>query len=313
MAAMGAERGRFDPPVVIVWRFRSVVAGPAVDWVGRRRGTAGTGTTMGRRSFAKLAIIAAMTAPAIVVAGCASTTPVHWTGLNVSRAVAKLGPPTRTTPTGTGSVYVWEKTTSSPRASGVLPMEGGSGHGDLPGVDLLYQRWRFLVDKDETILAWSVRESLDARWVDSQADEPVARVSGLHYHRNTRHALEAMEGGWMMERRSLVGLAIVVAVPVLLAVGCASTKVTDWTGHHIEEVIKEFGPPARTVATSDGGKMYVWEFHRSAPQPSWGGGPGGPSVSTASNNYISTKTFWVRADGIILSWNANDLGGPGPS
>jgi hypothetical protein len=45
---------------------------------------------------------------------------------------------------------------------------------------VLYQRWRFLVDKDGTIAAWSVRESADAEWVDTQADEPVARVPRLH-------------------------------------------------------------------------------------------------------------------------------------
>jgi hypothetical protein len=113
----------------------------------------------------------------------------------------------------------------------------------------------------------------------------------------------------MMVRGRLVGLATLVAVAALLAVGCASTAPTDWTGHHIDEAIKKFGPPTRVLPTSDGGKMYQWIFHRSSPQPSWGG----TSVTTTSNNYTSTKTFLVRADGIILSFSANDLGSPGPS
>lgn len=109
-----------------------------------------------------------------------------------------------------------------------------------------------------------------------------------------------------MARRHLVVLAIVVVTAVLLAAGCASTGFTEWTGHHIDEVIKKFGPPTRTVPTSDGGKMYVWEFQRSAPSSSWGSGAGGPAVVTTANNYVSTKTFWVKPDGTIASWNFSD-------
>ncbi|HLE60668.1 MAG TPA: hypothetical protein VI700_03950, partial [Thermoanaerobaculaceae bacterium] len=61
-----------------------------------------------------------------------------------------------------------------------------------------------------------------------------------------------------MTRRHPVTLASIVVVGVLLVAGCASTKPTDWTGHHIDEVIKKFGSPTRVVPTADGGKMYVW-------------------------------------------------------
>jgi hypothetical protein len=92
----------------------------------------------------------------------------------------------------------------------------------------------------------------------------------------------------------------------LLVVGCASARFTDWTGHRIDEVIKKFGPPTRTVPTSDGGRMCVWEFQRSAPASSWGAGAGGPAVVTSANNYVSTKTFWVKPDGTVASWNSSD-------
>jgi hypothetical protein len=106
-----------------------------------------------------------------------------------------------------------------------------------------------------------------------------------------------------MRRRLVAVLTLVLAAAVLTAVGCASARVTDWTGHHIDEAIKMFGPPARTLPTADGGKMYVWEFQRSVADPSWGSGPGAPTVSSNVRRYTATKTFWVRPDGIINSWN----------
>ena len=109
-----------------------------------------------------------------------------------------------------------------------------------------------------------------------------------------------------MARRYLAVLGIVAVAVVLLANGCTSAEFTEWTGHHIDEVIKKFGPPARTLPTSDGGKMYVWEFPHSVPSASWSNGPGPPTVSTTSTTYVSTKTFWVRPDGIISSWNFQD-------
>ena len=108
-------------------------------------------------------------------------------------------------------------------------------------------------------------------------------------------------------RRCLVSVfTLVLAAAVLTAVGCASAKVTDWTGHHIDEAIKEFGSPTRVVPTTDGGKMYVWELQRSVADPSWSGGPGAPTVSSNVRRYTATKTFWVRPDGIIASWNFQD-------
>ena len=31
-----------------------------------------------------------------------------------------------------------------------------------------------------------------------------------------------------------------------------------------------------------------------------------PAVVTTANNYVSTKTFWVKPDGTIASWNFSD-------
>jgi hypothetical protein len=109
-----------------------------------------------------------------------------------------------------------------------------------------------------------------------------------------------------MRSRLASVLMIVLAVAVLTAMGCASAKATDWNGHHIDEVIKKFGPPTRVVSTADGGKMYVWELQRSVADPSWSGGSGAPTVSDNVRRYTATRTFWVRPDGIILSWNFRD-------
>jgi len=109
-----------------------------------------------------------------------------------------------------------------------------------------------------------------------------------------------------MRRRLAPILTLLLAAVVLTAAGCASAKATDWTGHHIDEVIKKFGSPTRVVPAPNGGKMYVWEYQRSVADPSWSSGPGSPTVSSNVRRYTTTKTFFVRADGIIASWNFHE-------
>ncbi len=106
-----------------------------------------------------------------------------------------------------------------------------------------------------------------------------------------------------MPRATLGVLAIVVGVTALLAGGCASAKMTDWTGHPIADVIKKFGTPTRITPTADGGKLYVFEYERSTAEPSWG--PGG-SAQANERRCTASRNFMVRADGIVISWTLND-------
>ena len=102
--------------------------------------------------------------------------------------------------------------------------------------------------------------------------------------------------------KTLLWATVLVAV-VLLATGCASMQTTDWNGHHIDEVIKKFGTPTRVLPAADGGKMYVWETERSVANPAWSGGG---SVSAQEQRWKTVRTFWVRPDGIISTFNIQD-------
>ena len=106
-----------------------------------------------------------------------------------------------------------------------------------------------------------------------------------------------------MYRTSEVVLVLVLAATILVASGCASTKVTDWTGHQIDEVINNYGTPARVTPIADGGKIYVWEYQRTFADPSWG--PAG-TVSTNERRCTATRAFMVRPDGIVASWTVQD-------
>ena len=56
------------------------------------------------------------------------------------------------------------------------------------------------------------------------------------------------------------GIMAVMAAGVITvaATGCAHTQLTHWTGVNISSVVKELGPPTRTVAL-DKGTIYVWD------------------------------------------------------
>jgi hypothetical protein len=104
-------------------------------------------------------------------------------------------------------------------------------------------------------------------------------------------------------RRKTSFFAMISLVGVLLAGGCASTKLTDWTGHNISEVIKAFGTPNRVVPAGDGGKLYVFEYQRSRQHPAWGAYG---NVASNEHSCTATRSFMVRPDGTVASWNIQD-------
>jgi hypothetical protein len=110
-----------------------------------------------------------------------------------------------------------------------------------------------------------------------------------------------------MGRISGVGVALVVAAVCLVA-GCASMQTTEWTGHKIDEVIKEFGPPTHTVPASNGQTMYVWVREHSIPQSSWASGPGGSTVATTTRKQMKTWSFLVNQERTVVSWNLEEGG-----
>jgi hypothetical protein len=106
-----------------------------------------------------------------------------------------------------------------------------------------------------------------------------------------------------MRRILGVGAAVVVAAACLTA-GCASMKTTEWTGHKIDEVIKELGPPSHITTGEDGRKIYEWTLHRTVPEPSESvDAKGNLRNSTAWRDSLHTWSFVVREDGTIVAWN----------
>ncbi len=89
---------------------------------------------------------------------------------------------------------------------------------------------------------------------------------------------------------------------VLLATGCASMQTTEWTGHRIDEVIKEFGTPDRTMPSADAKTMYVWNKASEFTTGSWSG----TSVAPTTQKRMTTWTFLVNQEGVIVSWNRQE-------
>jgi|MudIll2142460700_1097286.scaffolds.fasta_scaffold164748_3 hypothetical protein len=108
-----------------------------------------------------------------------------------------------------------------------------------------------------------------------------------------------------MGRISGVGLAVVVAA-VCLTSGCASLQTTEWTGHKIDEAIKKFGSPDRTVPAANGQTMYVFVREYSIPRSSWWGERGQPTVQTMSQKQITTWSFLVNQERTVVSWNRDE-------
>ncbi|HPW54999.1 MAG: hypothetical protein KA072_08245 [Thermoanaerobaculaceae bacterium] len=101
--------------------------------------------------------------------------------------------------------------------------------------------------------------------------------------------------------RGFFAVALVLALVVPL-VGCASAKPTDWTGHHIDEVIAKLGPAKRIVPQGEN-KMYVWEVERRmAAPPTIDPATGRTTPSPPAVAYTSVRSFYVGRDGIIISY-----------
>lgn len=106
-------------------------------------------------------------------------------------------------------------------------------------------------------------------------------------------------------QRNPIAVVLVLALAVHL-VGCASARPTDWTGHHIDEVIARFGPAKRIVEQGDG-KVYVWEVERRmASPPTIDPATGRPSPSAPAVAYTAMRSFLVGPDGVIVSFTWQD-------
>ncbi len=106
-------------------------------------------------------------------------------------------------------------------------------------------------------------------------------------------------------QRSLIAGVLVLALVAPL-VGCASTKPTDWTGHHIDEVIAKLGPAKRVMPQGEN-TVYVWEVERRmASPPTIDPVTGRPTPSAPAVAYTSVRTFYVGPDGIIISFTWQD-------
>jgi hypothetical protein len=73
---------------------------------------------------------------------------------------------------------------------------------------------------------------------------------------------------------------------LVLLCACASMRATEWKGHTVDEVIKEFGPPTQTVPAADCESMYLWVFEH--------GDPG---------NQTTTWCFLVNQERTVVSWH----------
>lgn len=109
-----------------------------------------------------------------------------------------------------------------------------------------------------------------------------------------------------MSKLGTLMLALLVGSVVLQLGGCASARPTDWTGHHIDEVIAKFGPARRVVEQGEK-KMYVWEVERRmAAPPTIDPATGRPSPSAPAVAYTAVRSFLVGPDGIVISYTWQD-------
>lgn len=108
----------------------------------------------------------------------------------------------------------------------------------------------------------------------------------------------------MPRRLAAIMLVLILIVPLVC---CATAKPTDWTGRHIDEVIKKFGPPKRTIPQGER-TLYVWEVERRMANPPTTDPVTGRMVPSAQSAvaYTSVRSFIVGADGIIISFTWQD-------
>lgn len=104
----------------------------------------------------------------------------------------------------------------------------------------------------------------------------------------------------MKWRRSAAVGAMLAAV--VLVAGCASLQTTEWTGHKIDDAIKQFGTPDRTVPAANGQTMYVWNKVSEYTTGSWSG----TNAAQTTQRRMTTWTLFVSADGTIATWNRQE-------
>ncbi len=93
---------------------------------------------------------------------------------------------------------------------------------------------------------------------------------------------------------------------VVAATGCAHTQLTHWTGVNISSVVKELGPPTKTVPL-DKGTIYVWDKTRdNLAVTTW---PADRSTVGVAWQYMRW-TFLVDRVGTIESWGYSEAAKP---
>lgn len=97
----------------------------------------------------------------------------------------------------------------------------------------------------------------------------------------------------------------VIAVVLLLA-GCANFDQAfgGWVGHHVDELVKQWGPPSATHKMQDGTKVLAYSAQRHYQAQ----GPGIPVPF--SGTYWCEVRYTMNREGIIVSWDGEgNLGG----
>ena len=82
--------------------------------------------------------------------------------------------------------------------------------------------------------------------------------------------------------------------------GCATSWgyekiLKTWVGHDVNELIRDWGPPADVTKLPDGSMMYTWWFDGGALEKSIG------KKAKAVNRYCKT-TFAVNNQSVIQTW-----------
>jgi hypothetical protein len=97
---------------------------------------------------------------------------------------------------------------------------------------------------------------------------------------------------------------LALALSAALALSCVSIskQMSAWEGRHIDELIEEWGEPARTEELDDGYTAYTWEFERT-PRPQGSGPVTSAYRAGPATPYTALRTFLVDADGIIRKWS----------
>ena len=98
-----------------------------------------------------------------------------------------------------------------------------------------------------------------------------------------------------------VAIGALLAAVVLVA-GCASMQTTEWTGKKVDEAIKQFGTPDRTVPAANAQTMYVWNKVSEYTTGSWSG----TNAVQTTQRRMTTWTMFVNQDGVIVTWNRQE-------